>query len=265
MDEISGHCQDYRFAGLRLLVVSLIVCLCGVSSPSAQTIGYWRFEEGIVDTQASSSAGAILDSSGNNLHGTALGNPFYRTSTAPANTLALELDGSGDYVRIVDNALFEITQDLTLEAYITVNTHPSSGLEQIIFRGDNTAGFDPYFLALLAPGLLYFQVQNALNQGFGISSPTSLTLGQLTHVAATLEDSTGDVTLYVNKLPVATGNTSFRPFGPLAGGNPRVVLGALDQFSAQFFDGLIHEARISNAVLMPNGFVDVELFSFGIE
>ncbi len=52
--------------------------LLGVAASRADTIGYWRFEEGTPPNPASGS-GTVLDSSGHGLNATPFGGPFYRS------------------------------------------------------------------------------------------------------------------------------------------------------------------------------------------
>ena len=175
----------------------------GSSWAQAATIAYWRFEEGTANTTATG-VGSILDSSGNGHHGTPNNGPIYRSTTFPGSTLGLEFDGVDDFVFIPDDADFQLTQSLTLEAFVRVDSYPTGGSNpqnQIIFRGDDRAGKDPYFLRVIPSGLLAFSI-NTLTSGASVFSAAALPLGQPLHVAGTLEDTTGDMKVFVNGVEV---------------------------------------------------------------
>ena len=84
------------------------------------TIAYWRFEEGS-SNMAATGANTILDSSGNNLNGTPIGGPVYRSSvaenpiplTGQPNRLSLDFNGTNQRIFIPDNPLFALTHSLT--------------------------------------------------------------------------------------------------------------------------------------------------------
>ena len=90
----------------------------------AGTAAYWRFEEGKPGTVASG-VDSILDSSGNGLHGTPVGHPIYRMVSNPQSTVGLEFNGADARVFIPDHVLLQLTESLTLEAYIEIHRIPT--------------------------------------------------------------------------------------------------------------------------------------------
>ena len=133
-------------AGLIFLVVSPM---------EAATVAYYRFENGTANT-AASGTNSILDSSGNGLNGTPVNGPVYTSNvpvnpvpqTGATNNLSMQFNGIDQRISIPDSPQFQLTHSLTLEAYIDPYTIPSDCLwHQILFRGDDRAGFDPYFLS----------------------------------------------------------------------------------------------------------------------
>jgi hypothetical protein len=64
------------------------------------------------------------------------------------------------------------------------------------------------------------------------------------HVAGTLENATGTMTLYVNGTVVNQTTTTIRPFGDLdRNSHPGIGIGNLKDGAGQGFDGLIDEVR----------------------
>lgn len=119
-----------------------------------------------------------------------------------------------------------LSNSLTIEGWMYV-TNPPVDVDMIVFRGGTGAGFDPYTLAALPGGTSgYLQ--------FRISDPTDtpvdlladIPLGNWTHIAGTLDGSSGEMRLYTNGVLANRVVTPLRPLGPLAGpDNPGVGLG----------------------------------------
>jgi hypothetical protein len=223
---------------------------------SIPVVAHWRFQDGMRNRVASPSH-LIRDSSGNDRHGCAHGNPTYRSVRLPNSNLALVFDGRDDRVFIPDDESFHLTKSFTLEAYIQVDLYPANPamLSQIVFRGDNRAGFDPWYLAIGVSGQLVFLVSDALNTASVVSSPQPIPTGELLHVAATMDDETGTQSLFINGERVAAKKTKVRAFGPLGGANPGVSIGNLQTRGDQFFRGTIDEVRISSVAIGPQQFL----------
>jgi hypothetical protein len=167
----------------------------------------------------------------------------------------LDFDGVNDRVFIADHPGFQLTDSLTLEAYIRVRSIPPSccGGTSFVFRGDDRSALDPYVLVLRPDGRLVFEIQNASASHASVISPSPVPFGTLMHVAGTLEGDTGQLTLYINGAQVAISYTSIRPFGPLTGPSPGLGIGNVQSSNyAEYFDGVIDEVRISNAALLPS-------------
>jgi hypothetical protein len=249
---------------LRSGVYSMWCLTLVIAQPvGARTIAHWRFEEGSADVQTVDDRW-ILDVSGHGLHGTSIGTPTYRAVTSPYSTLALEFDGVDDRVYVPDHPLFELTGSLTLEAFIRVDSLPRGQINwaQIVFRGDERGGLDPYFLAIVNlpghpnHGKLAFQVQDAENKPSAVYSPSPVPLGKLLHVAGTLDDASGEQKLFIDGVEVASRTTATRPLGPLdASQIPGVGIGNVETALPEFFNGLIDEVRISDVALAPDQFL----------
>src|SRR5262249_17996491 len=129
---------------------------------------------------------------------------------------AFSFDGVNDRAQVADSASLKLTSSLTIEGWIKVNGYPAgppADHGEIFFRGAERGGLDPYSLSTEPDGTLNFQVTPAVGGGSSLKTP--LPLGQLTHVAATLDDATGLMSLYVNGTLAAQTTTDVRPFGDL--------------------------------------------------
>lgn len=233
------------------------------------TIAHWRFEEGAADAAASSAAGAILDSSGNGHHATAVAGPLYRDfapidplpQTGVADKRSLDFNGTSQRITVADSSAFQLTHSLTLEAFINLRNIPDTDRPHyIVFRGDDRASFDPYWLGVVKTGgktVVRFFIDNGDGNILFIESP--IQTNQWTHVAGTLDDATGAMKLYVNGQLKASITTTYRAFGSLNGANPGIGIGNLQSgLYSQYFDGLIDEVRISNSALTPSQFLSTK-------
>jgi len=174
--------------------------------------------------------------------------------------LALTFDGSSGRVFIPDYPLLELTNGLTIEAFINAAAPGGGtfGQGQILFRGDDRGAWDPYEILLSGTNLL-FEITDTNNLISSVQAPISLHLWH--HVAGTLDNATGAQSLYIDGVLVAQTNTTERPFGPLIGANPGLGIGNVESSSVnpqdvQYFNGLIDEVRISDTALTTNQFLN---------
>ncbi|MGH7137919.1 MAG: LamG-like jellyroll fold domain-containing protein, partial [Pirellulales bacterium] len=127
-----------------------------------------------------------------------------------------------------------------------------------MFRGDDRGGLDPYSLDLLPDGQLRFEVCSGSATADVFASVST---GQFVHVAATLDDATGLMTLYENGAVVAQTTTTVRPFGALdPTQEPGVGIGnsnALDNYDVPF-NGLIDELTVYNRALTAGEVLSID-------
>jgi hypothetical protein len=168
---------------------------------------------------------------------------------------AFSFNGTNGWAALGDPSSLAFTSSFTIEGWIKVNGLPFSyNFGSIMFRGDDRGGLDPYQLIIQPNGDLEFGICGApgtpTTGSAGIEAP--IVLGQFVHVAATLDDATGMMTLYENGAVVAQATTTVRPFGPLdPTQQPGVGIGnsnALSNYNVPF-NGLIDELSVYNRAL----------------
>jgi hypothetical protein len=168
---------------------------------------------------------------------------------------AFSFDGVNDRASVGDSASLKLTTSLTIEGWIKVNAFPTTNPGEIFYRGDDDHYiYGPYFLCTEPDGTLQFGITPLTGGGSNLATP--LTLGQLTHVAATLDDATGLMTLYVNGVLAAQTTTDVRPFADLNGArNPGIGIGNRGGYPGtpynSPFNGLIDELSVYNRALTP--------------
>lgn len=90
-------------------------------------VAWWKLDE----TEGSN----VADSSGNNLAGTVVGNPQWQPAGGKVGG-ALHLDGDGDYVGIEDELALDITDAITVAAWVKVNAFDKD-FQAIVTKGDS--------------------------------------------------------------------------------------------------------------------------------
>ncbi len=163
---------------------------------------------------------------------------------------AFKFDGVNDRAQIADSPSLRLTGSLSIEGWIKISAFPTTGNSYIFLRGDDTR--TPYSLFVQSSGLLNFSLSPATGNGSGVQAYVST--GQLIHVAATLDDTTGLMSLYVNGSLAGQSTTDVRPYGDLLpASNPGVGIGNTGGFPGTAtnspFSGLIDDLAIYNRAL----------------
>jgi len=238
--------------GALMLIAWTSAAAAPAASASGATVAYYRFEEGTTGSAASGS-NTILDSSGNGINGTPFNGPVYSASVAAnpvpvvalPNAHSLSFNGTNQRVFVPNVPALSLTHSLTLEADIDADSiQPGNADGNIIFRGDDGGGNDPYRLTFTSDGLgnnsVFFEVEASGITTATVSAPVPL--HQWTHVAGTLDDATGAMKIYVNGVLQQSITTTVRPFEILFGANPGIGIGALqsgsDSVGPEYFHGL---------------------------
>ncbi len=237
----------------RLACIAWIVVAVGVGGrfAAAETVGYWRFEEG--------SGGSIADSSTHGNTGTLAGNTafvsnvLYPAVLGQANLFSLLLDGSGDTASINDSASLDVTTAFTVEAFVKRTGADASFAGVVVKR--NVVGNSPTY------GLV-FGSADGIRASAHVASPgtigtatSPLALNTWYHVAAVYDGAA--LALYVN----GDLKSSVPGSGSVQVSTQPVQLGT---FGADF-QGQIDEVRISNVALAPAQFLRTAVFADGFE
>jgi hypothetical protein len=188
-------------------------------------IGWWKFDE--------KDGNIAADSSGNGNNGTLIGNPKWQPQGGKIGG-AIELSGKGDYVKIANESAFDITNQITISAWVNIRSIPQEWTA-IITKGDaawriSTEHFDNmihfgvgHYDFLKSKGRLSFNQWHhilCVNEGQKISIYFD---GKLD------ESKSRHGAMGTNKFPVCIGENAERP--------------------NRFFDGLIDDVRVYNYAL----------------
>jgi len=171
---------------------------------------------------------------------------------------ALDFGGElGTGASTPDSPVFALTHSLSISCWAHPRAYSNplatSPQSQIVFRGDDRSGLDPYQLTLSRSGYFAFGV-SSLGEMTVLHTPAKL--NSWVHLLGTLDDATGEMRLYVNGKLLAETKTTVRPFGALDPGyHPGIGIGNT-QFPQggvhrQPFDGLVRDIRIYDEAVSP--------------
>jgi hypothetical protein len=185
------------------------------SNRPAGLVGWWRGEGNALDETGMNNAAVVNSIS---FAGGKVGGGFFRDA---ANNGTIEAP---------DSPSLTLNRSMTFEAWLKLDAYGGSVIER------RSGIIAPYQVTLTSSGLLFFIIGVGTNgAGTGYTTPNPLPLGQFVHVAATRDDATSALKLYVNGSLVRQG-TIQRPIEIPAGGNPKITIGnvngVVDELSA---------------------------------
>lgn len=182
--------------------------------------GHWAFEE---------ASGLVLDSSGNDHHGSKRGNVDFSSSGVSGN--ALLLNGSDAYVTIPDESDFDLVTGITVAAWFKVNAF-TKGWQALVTKGDSCWRLHRYSTT----NRLAFHCSSVGDA----NGNTNINDGQWHHVVA-MYDGT-KVALYIDGELDASSPTSAQ----LPNTRYSVMIGNNAQNMDRFWNGLVDDVRIFN-------------------
>lgn len=216
------------FGGLWL--ISFGTAVVSARPVDENTVALWLFDEG---------AGNVAhDSSGNGNDGKVIEAQWVAGKFGGA----LQFDGikgKDDYVEVPGSASLEITDAITIEAWVNMREHQPDNIR--IVCGYDAAVTLGYSLLLNDAGI----ISDYLSLGGWQQSTgqTQIPLGTWTHLAVTYDSKGGGLRLYVN------GEVDFET--KLAGkisprGRDALYIARLNASDPETPDGMIDEVRLSN-------------------
>jgi Concanavalin A-like lectin/glucanases superfamily/Cadherin-like domain/Bacterial Ig domain len=182
------------------------------------------------------------DSSGGARHGSIRGATF----AAGRYGNALAFDGLDDWVTVPDSAALDLTDGMTLEAWVKPSA--LSGWESIVLKERGTEdlayGLYAHDGAPLAGGVAApAGTINTIAGHHAVRGASALPNGVWTHIATTYDGATQR--FYVNGALVASRAHT----GSMSTSNSPLRIGGNNAWSGEFFQGLIDEVRIYNRAL----------------
>jgi len=183
--------------------------------------------------------GNANDIIGNN-NGTLYGGPTFTYITGMVG-MAFSLDGTYDYVEVPDSSSLDITDSITIDAWIYAHALGGRVVDKITAGGSNGYMLDTYnsHLRFIIDGVI-------------VSGSTTLTTNTWYHIAGVYNRSEQKLRVYVNGAQDGFGNYS----GSIPANNLTIRIGA-DSTGANAFNGIIDEVEIFNRALSQSEIADI--------
>ena len=191
-------------------------------------LGWWRLDE--------ADGNSVADASGNSRAGTRIGNPQWRPDGGKIGG-TLQFDGNAGRVEISDESAFDITDAITVAAWIKVNVF-NQRWQAIVTKGDSAWRLqrtaEENSLSFHATG-----IQSAdADWSMGVTGRKNVNDGQWHHVVSVYDGAT--LWLYVDGVLDNSSPAS----GRIATNNFAVVIGGNSERSSREWNGLIDEVCI---------------------
>ncbi|MBN2314893.1 MAG: LamG domain-containing protein [Sedimentisphaerales bacterium] len=206
---------------IHLIALIVVIGLFGASDVQGtdpSLVAWYRFD------------GDASDSSGNNLHGTEMGDPTYTTGVFGQ---AIDLDGDGDYVDCGAPPEFDITDEITFMYWIQVRQFDLEW-NTVLSRGDDS------WRSSRASTNNFMEAAVGGTSGNYLYGVTPVDDGQWHHIAATYDGTT--FYLYTDgQLDASEPST-----GQITASSYPLYIGDNSQATGRFWNGLIDDVMIFN-------------------
>jgi hypothetical protein len=157
---------------------------------------------------------------------------------------AFNLDGTSQYVDVPSSASLNLSESLSVEAWVYPRLPFNSVSAPVIKKaGEGSGQQDGYALELYPNGTAVFGVYVGAGTGWALTPPTSLPANQWSHVAGVFDGT--NVTFYLNGVP---SGVAAAPGQILPSGN-HLQLGHDPSNPSRYFNGLIDEASVYRIAL----------------
>ncbi len=191
--------------------------------------GWWKFDE----TEGRNAG----DSSTNNNLGRLVGNPQWQPSAGKVGG-ALVFDGINDYVDCGNDSSLDITEQITVAAWVKMNDAGNSQFQPFITKGDYTYGIKHH-----SRNVIEFVIYE---KGFWQVAhfPVDSSFNDVWHHVAGIYDGI-KLKLYVDgNLEATTAYT-----GSIASGTYNLNIGSNSEARGRFYNGAIDDLRVYNYAL----------------
>jgi hypothetical protein len=188
-------------------------------------------------------AGEVVDLSGNGLNGRSVNGANTANATpaiagSPGSCRYGSFDGVNDYVEVADNALLDITDELTVMMWLRPTAYPTGGNLKSFVSKDNN-----YEAHLNSAGQVYWWWGGGALQ---LTSAGTVPLNTWTHVAIVYSRSGAFQRIYFNGVQDANTNNQS---AALATNAMPFQVGADQGFAGREFAGLIDEVYVFRSAL----------------
>jgi RHS repeat-associated protein len=217
----------------------------GITTDQSNKTAVWDSNYALVSHLSDNAAStSVADSTSNANNLTNQANTSTKTTTGKISG-GLTYNGSSDYSSVPNNSSLNIQgTTITLEVWVKPTNTAASSSERLIVK-EVPSNANPYvcyglFRASSGSSQVTFWVSTGGSGSYTSVTGGTMSAGQWMHIVGVYNGST--MTLYVDGSSVATASKT----GNIASSSTPLVLGADTAASAEYFNGVLDEARISN-------------------
>ena len=128
----------------------------------------------------------------------------------------IEFWGNTSGWMITDHPFLALEKQFTISVWLKPYAYVIAGPQaQIMFRGDDRPGYDPYSLAIHDDGTVFLRFDNDQNITSECRSKTKLPLNRWSHVLANFTIATQTMKIFVNGVLETSTKTPYHPLGVL--------------------------------------------------
>jgi hypothetical protein len=170
------------------------------------------------------------------------------------NGYAYDFNGTRGAILVPDMAELHLTKSITVSLWINLRSYVNDGPgAQILFRGDDRSGVDPYTLVIHSNGTINFGIQDEDHQGMSVTG--EIPLNRWMNVLGSYNGENGELKLWLNNECVAYSRTSKRPFANLdPAWAPGIGIGNVQNDTGphnQPLNGMVADLRLYDRVYEP--------------
>ncbi len=168
--------------------------------------------------------------------------------------IGLDLNGTHGGLLLPDMPALALTDSMTVSTWVYLRAYVPAGLgAQILFRGDDRNGLDPYNLVVHSDGNVVFAISDA--KGGSDEVVAHIPLNKWVHVTASFDAALCEAKIWLDDRCVQTVPTLHQPLMTLSKGSaPGVGIGNVQNDKGphnQPLNGIVADLRLYDTALRP--------------
>lgn len=235
-------CSSLSWAGPTIIPVAGLLAQRNHPSTGA-LVAWWKFDEASYNT----TAGQVIDSGPNGLHGTSAGNAT--TSSTAKYGRSATFDGTGDWLEVADNANLDFgTGNFSFGLWVRMTS--GTGTRTLMGKISSADGGYGFYMSAAGNVRIRLSYNNAVPTDLTLSSVT-INDGNWHHVLATI-NRTGNAILYIDGSSTSGSTTDISASSAASTSSALALrIGARTSGTALEVQGEIDDAAIWSRVLTP--------------
>jgi hypothetical protein len=169
--------------------------------------------------------------------------------------IAYDFDGHKGGLLFDDAPQLKLVGSMTVSVWLNLRSYVNEGPgAQVLFRGDDRCGLDPYSMSIHSDGTLNFGIQGSDDKGRSVTA--EIPLGRWVHVLGNFDFKDGRLEMWMDGKLVGLAYTEYRPFANLdPNWAPGVSVGNVQNDTGphnQPLNGMVADLRLYRGVYRPD-------------